>query len=296
MKLKGFFQDISTLSRLFLLLFLVLAGNLLSSFLALGILHTYSGGNAEILQSPNMVRLLQFITATDTFLIPAFLWGWLCSNSVKEYLFIKNIPNAKVLWFALLGLLMIEPTISLTEFLNKQVTFPGFLEPVENWMREKEEAIKQLTMTLLSEKGVFAFAMNIIVIAITAAVTEEFLFRGALQRIVGKWIPNYHVAIWVVAFIFSAFHLQFYGLIPRMLIGAYLGYLLYWSKTIWLPVLIHFANNAIAVIVMSNGNLKEYELITGELSKEAILSLTIVSIIGLTLFYFVVRKLKTLLA
>ena len=296
MKLKGLFENIPVLSQLFLLLFIVLIGNLLSSFLALGILHAYSGGNVDFFQSPNMVRLLQFITSIGTFLVPSLVWGWLCSNSVKESLFIKTLPNAKVLWFAFFGLLMIEPTISLTEYLNRQMILPDFLEPIENWMREKEEAIKQLTTTLLSEKGFFAFISNLIVIAITAAVAEEFLFRGALLRIVGKWISNYHLVIWVIAFIFSAIHMQFYGLIPRMLIGAYLGYLLYWSKTIWLPILIHFANNAIAVIGMSNGNLQEYELVTGELSKEAILPLTIVSIIGLTLFYFVVRRLKVLLS
>ena len=56
---------------------------------------------------------------------------------------------------------------------------------------------------------------------------------------------------------FSAIHMQFYGFIPRMLLGALFGYALKWSGSLWLPILMHFTNNALAVIFsficISNG-------------------------------------------
>ncbi|MEG1774662.1 MAG: CPBP family intramembrane glutamic endopeptidase, partial [Oscillospiraceae bacterium] len=55
-------------------------------------------------------------------------------------------------------------------------------------------------------------------------------------------------AIWMAAFAFSMFHMQFYGLIPRMLLGAYFGYLLVWTRSLWIPIIAHFANNAIALL------------------------------------------------
>src|SRR5690606_27732574 len=76
----------------------------------------------------------------------------------------------------------------------------------------------------------------------------EFLFRGCVQGILMRWFKNPHTAIWVTAIIFSAIHLQFYGFLPRMLLGALFGYLLFWGKSIWLPVLAHFLNNAFATI------------------------------------------------
>ena len=49
--------------------------------------------------------------------------------------------------------------------------------------------------------------------------------------------------------IFSAIHFQFSGFIPRLLLGAYLGYLFYWSRSLWLPVLAHFLHNALSLLV-----------------------------------------------
>ncbi len=56
------------------------------------------------------------------------------------------------------------------------------------------------------------------------------------------------MGIWVSAILFSALHMQFYGFFPRMLLGAFFGYLLLWSGSLWLPIIAHFVNNCVAVI------------------------------------------------
>ena len=88
---------------------------------------------------------------------------------------------------------------------------------------------------------------NIILIAIIPALGEELFFRGALQGVMKAW-KGAKLAIWITAIIFSAIHLQFYGFVPRMLLGAFFGYLLFWSENIWLPIIAHFVNNVLAVI------------------------------------------------
>lgn len=94
------------------------------------------------------------------------------------------------------------------------------------------------------------------------AVGEELLFRAGLQKKLQNIIGNYHVAIWVSAFIFSAFHMQFYGLIPRMCLGALFGYIYVWSGNIWAAVFAHFLNNAITLIII--------HLFQGQLSKNGL--------------------------
>ena len=42
--------------------------------------------------------------------------------------------------------------------------------------------------------------------------------------------------------------MQFYGFLPRFALGVALGYLMLWSGNLWLPILAHFTNNALAVI------------------------------------------------
>jgi membrane protease YdiL (CAAX protease family) len=125
------------------------------------------------------------------------------------------------------------------------------MAPVEQWMREQESAAEALTAQLVAGGDVLLLMSNLFVIALVAAVSEEFFFRGALQRIIGLRVRNRHTAVWLTAFLFSAFHLQFYGFLPRMLLGVFLGYLLVWSGTVWLPVLAHFVNNALVLLFLS---------------------------------------------
>jgi membrane protease YdiL (CAAX protease family) len=85
-------------------------------------------------------------------------------------------------------------------------------------------------------------------VALLPAVGEEFLFRGVIQRSFTRMTKNHHHGIWISAFFFSALHMQFYGFLPRLLLGGLFGYLLVWSGSMWIPILAHFFNNAFAVI------------------------------------------------
>ena len=191
-------------------------------------------------------------------------------------------------------MLCLTPLINLTVYWNESLSLPEWLAPVENWMRQQEDTMQHFTEILIHGDGFSPLLSNLIVVALTAAVTEEFLFRGALMRIIGHWIRNPHGAIWIAAILFSAFHLQFYGFLPRMLLGAYFGYLLIWSRSIWLPICAHFFNNALNVIIMSNHSLQEYELLTGEISSAEVGELGLWAIIGTLLFFLVIKKLKTI--
>ena len=191
-------------------------------------------------------------------------------------------------------MLLINPTISLTGLLNQQMELPAFMEGIEHWMRAQEDEAERVTLLLLSEKGIGALFANLFVVALTAGITEELFFRGALQRILGRWSSNPHLVIWITACIFSAFHIQFYGFLPRMLLGAYFGYLLYWSHNIWIPVFAHFTNNALAVICMSDEQLKQTEFVTGEITPPNLLPYILMAVIGLALFYFCGKRLKEL--
>jgi uncharacterized protein len=60
---------------------------------------------------------------------------------------------------------------------------------------------------------------------------------------------NVHAAVWLTAIVFSVIHFQFYGFLPRVLLGALLGYLVIWTGSIWASILAHFANNALAFVL-----------------------------------------------
>lgn len=293
MFLKGIYAGKPAIFQLILLLLLILAGAVFSSLFAMGLFYLSYGLHADITQYPDMMRLLQLISAIGTFLFPALALAWLCSSNPKEYLSIGKMPKGHILLLTFLCVFLLTPSISLTGLLNKQMELPSFMEPIESWMRSQEETAEQLTLKLLAGGGIITLFFNLIVIAVAAGVTEEFLFRGALQRIIGNWTHNHHIIIWSAAIIFSAFHMQFFGFLPRMLLGAYFGYLLYWTRNIWIPVFAHFVNNAFAVIALSDTQLKDNEFISGDISTQNLLPYTIVAIVALFFFVCCCKKLKT---
>lgn len=297
MYLKGIYADKSVLFQLYILLLLVLGGLILASFITtipLLLLQGIDGSQKGIAFDPSLMRISQFISAVGTFLLPACFFAWLCSNQPKRYLSIGKLPTLEVLALTFLSMFLINPAISLTGLLNQQMELPSFMEGIEHWMRTQEDEAERLTLLLLSEKGIGALLANLLVVALTAGITEEFLFRGAFQRILERWTSNPHLVIWIAACLFSAFHMQFYGFLPRMLLGAYFGYLLYWSRNIWIPVFAHFTNNAFAVICISDEQLKQNEFISGEVTTPNLLPYIVMAVIGLALFYFCGKRLKEL--
>lgn len=295
MKLKGIYAGKPVSFQLLLILVCLLSGGVLSSLLGMGGFMLLHGASANVMQYPDALRTLQLISAAGTFLLPALAVAWLCSNDPAGYLSMKKSPDTKVLLLTLVSMFLMSPTISLIGLLNKEMVLPPFMAPVEDWMKEQEAVAEQLTNMLLAGKGVVTLLFNLLVIAIAAGITEEFLFRGALQRVLSKWTSNHHLVIWTAAIVFSIFHMQFYGFLPRMLLGAYFGYLLYWSQNIWVPVFAHFVNNAVVVISMSDNRLKENEFITGEVSDTNLLPYTALAAVTLLLFFLCVRQIRKIL-
>ena len=140
------------------------------------------------------------------------------------------------------------PLINALAGWNKAIEFPDSLKYIETWMQNKELQAEKLTEVFLSMVNLSDLFISLFIMAIIPAFGEELLFRGALQSILVRMTPNPHYAILITAFVFSFIHFQFYGFIPRFLLGAFLGYLYYWGGSLWYPIAAHFANNAMAIL------------------------------------------------
>ena len=141
-----------------------------------------------------------------------------------------------------------SPLVNLLGLWNAELALPEWLSGIETWMRSSEDAAAKLTELFVKADSMNALFVNILIIGVLPAIGEELLFRGVIQKILLDWTRNKHLAIWITAILFSALHLQFFGFLPRMFLGALFGYLFVWSGNLWLPVLAHFINNTTAVI------------------------------------------------
>ena len=139
---------------------------------------------------------------------------------------------------------------------NKEINFPDFLSSFEFWAQAKEKQLEAVTIHLVSFENNFEYLIGILTIAIIPGFCEEYFFRGVLQKNLSLLIKNHHVAILISAFIFSAFHLQFYGFFPRLLLGVLFGYFYYWSGSLTYSIIAHTLNNFFSltlVYVARNG-------------------------------------------
>ncbi len=199
--------------------------------------------------SGDKIESLKLLTALQhllLFIIPPIFAAYIYSKSAKKYLYLNNFKPLMV-FLTILIIFFAIPVINFTGLINSNLSLPEGLSGIEDIMKKMEETAKVTTEKFLNVDSLGGLLINIIIIAVLPAIGEELLFRGVLLRLLNEWVKNMHVAIIISAFIFSFIHFQFYGFIPRMLLGILFGYLLYWSGSIWLPILAHFINNALAV-------------------------------------------------
>jgi membrane protease YdiL (CAAX protease family) len=203
------------------------------------------------LTNPNVANalwIIQILSTTIPIFVASVIFANLIVKNPKEYLKpTQKIPG--LLWLVVFCVMVIStPLIECLSNFNQKLVLPHFLDGVQRWMRETENQAIKLTAVLLQMKTIPSMIFKLIVVGLLTAIVEEFMFRGVIQTIFIKWTKNYHVAIWVTAALFSAFHMEFFGFLPRMMLGVLFGYFVTWSGSIWTAVWAHFINNGTAVV------------------------------------------------
>lgn len=235
------------------------------------------------------MKLLQLVSALLIFVFPVMVFCFLFPQNKFRFLNLTNAPDLKHILFVTLTFLVALPGINLIADWNMNIEFPSFMAGAEDWIRKMEKQAQELTNIFLDMKSPLDLIINLVIIALVAAVGEELFFRGMIQKYLTKALNMHHLAVWITAFLFSALHGQFLGFIPRLLLGAMLGYFFYYSGSLWIPIIGHFINNGIQVIA-AYFMLKRYSLeeINNMQSTQTEIYLGIVSIVltfGFVLYF-----------
>jgi membrane protease YdiL (CAAX protease family) len=200
----------------------------------------------------NMRLVLYIIQGGASFvglaLVPAYYW-----YRTRRTSLVRFVDHPRISWVDVALVVAIVITFmgfnSIFIEWNSKIDLPG-TSGFEQWARDTEDKATQLTKFLTEFSSVGQFILGFFVIAVLAAIAEEFVFRGLLQPALEKATGNIHVAIWVSAILFSALHMQFFGFLPRVFLGALFGYLYFWSGNLLIPMLAHFVNNGFSVIMI----------------------------------------------
>jgi uncharacterized protein len=219
----------------------------------------YSGNEQELMEelgkadSPTKMKYLLYAVQAGAsigglFLAP-FLFLRLQQKSLTTLFSGVRTPVLPIIVTAVIVVTFMGMNSFFVEW-NQGIHLPEFLREFENWARKYEEAAAKQTEALTKMDSVSDLMIAIVVIAILPGIGEEIVFRGLIQNELYRGTRNIHLSIWVAAILFSAIHFQFFGFVPRLLLGALFGYLYYWSGNLTLAMLAHFVNNAVSVIAV----------------------------------------------
>lgn len=291
------FQDI--ISKLLILVGFTLAiggiFSIISIFLAPIIFGLDISSAQEIFQNPSnpdftgALKFVQFFNSLGLFVIPPFLFLLYYKEKPFDYLHLKESINGRTIFFLLLIYMISIPSMEWLIKFNGQLSLPESLQGMETWMRDAEDRAKEMTTVFLTMNGINDLIINLLIIAVVPAIGEELIFRGVLQKQLQGWTKNGHLAVWIAAFVFSAIHLQFYGFLPRLLLGALFGYYYLWSNNLWVPIIAHFINNATAVVISYATGTTSTDVELEAMNREGS---EIYVIISLLILYLTLKRLK----
>lgn len=244
-------QETSPWLILLCLLAFMMLGMILGSILVNGLAHlqgmnglTFLGNMDEDspLQQRNMARWANLFPHLFAFTFSSLACAWLFFRKAwLQKLQLTRIPGWAFIAGGILFVLSIFPVAQTAYWLNQQL-------PLPTWMKDMERSANELVKILLHMDSPAELLLNLLTVGVVAAIGEELVFRGIVQQQLAKMLGNPILSIWVTAIIFSAIHMQFVGFLPRMILGAGLGYLFYWSRSLWMPIIVHFLFNSLQVI------------------------------------------------
>lgn len=179
------------------------------------------------------------------FALPSVFMAYLCDREPIKVLGFNNGSTPLAYVFAMLVLLSAAPWLNQTIYWNEQLQLPEWLSS----LTDMEKNARAVTDTILKTDSFGGFIVNLLVIGILTGICEELFFRAGVQRMLARSM-NVHAAVWIAAAIFSLCHFQVYGFVPRMLLGALLGYFYIYSRSVWVPAAIHAINNSSVVVAV----------------------------------------------
>lgn len=285
-------------------IFFVIGGLFLSQFLAvLALLPLHDFDLLALLNKINdpighpemkmQMLTLQGISSFVAFVFtPMFFIIWK-ERYWRAFLYTNTQNKYLLIFYAVVLVLVSLPFVSYMVSWNESVNLPESLSWFETWAKEKEEFLKKVTESLTRLNTPFELIIGLVVIALLPALGEELVFRGYLQNKFAQLFGSYHIAIWLSAFLFSAIHFQFYGFVPRMVLGGIFGYLYFFTGQFHLPVVAHFTNNGLMIIMMYLKNMKyiSYDIETEENISFGAASMSV--LLMFSVLFLIMRLVKT---
>lgn len=240
-----------------------------------------------------LMRLILTFAQFMFVLFPAVLLVMLQDNNPRETFRLYK-PKIPVFVLAILGILVVQPFLQVYLFYQNEIIFNlPFAKDFIKELKQLLDTMEAQTQKLVEAKSISEFLIIVIVIAVTPAICEEFLFRGLVFKNFEKVLPA-SKAIFFTGFLFALFHFHPFNLIPLTVLGIFLTFIVYHSGSIYTSVFCHFLNNfisSLAVFIFGTDSFSA-DTNTGMASSEKIqfILLGLISLVAFITVIFLIKK------
>ncbi len=207
-----------------------------------------------------------------SFVIPMYLTIW----STRKTFGKKGKLNYKPNYWTLLPLIIL---VSYAFFIIGEFTIFLLPEPTGIW--KKIFDMLNETMAQVFNNQIAGFLM----VAIAAPILEESLFRGIiLKALLKKYNP--YVAILISAIVFGVFHMNPWQFLYATVLGLFLGYMYWKTKSLFYPIFIHFLLNSTMFFAAQMNDIKETEGLVENLTGNDLIQYLILVLLAVMIVVF----------
>lgn len=179
------------------------------------------------------------------FILPAVITALLLTRLPADFLHLRALPGGRKFWLCVGATIVVQPIVEGINRLCQLLPWPQAVLDLEN-------AAQNEVLALIGTVTPLNIIISLLIISLLTGLAEEIFFRGALQSILRSHPMSVHAAIWITAAIFALMHGQMVGFIPRTLLGAFFGYAMTWTGSLWTAIACHALNNALALLFLLN--------------------------------------------
>ncbi|MEO0855499.1 MAG: type II CAAX endopeptidase family protein [Bacteroidota bacterium] len=169
-----------------------------------------------------------------------FLFVMLHTRQRAQFAYVRRADTPGLL-LAVVGLFVLLPFNTWLAELNNALPLP---QAIRDFDQSQMEMIEGLLGNLDISIG-----LALVLVALTPALCEEYLFRGYMQRQLERRVPIL-ATILIVGVVFGLYHMRLTQALPLSFLGAYLAFAVWATGSLWTGVVLHLINNGLAVLLM----------------------------------------------
>ena len=205
-------------------------------------------------ENASALRWVQFLTTLFLFFLPPIFYAWICHKKAFTHLGFKNKVTISQFFIVIIIMVAALPLVGALAELTKMLPFSKIT--FQKWQAIEDAYNKQVT--IIGRMNNFSdYILSLFMLALLPAMFEETIFRGGMQNLLSRWWKMPILSIVVTAIIFSIVHGSYFGFLSRAVLGFLLGWMYYRTGNIWLNIIAHAANNAVAVTAIYVMRLKD---------------------------------------